>query len=103
MIYESCATLVDALDECDREEDVRIIIYLLSQVRHLKSVRLKLFVTNRPELPIRLGFEDISGKYKAMVLHQIPNPIIEHDVSAFLEYKLARIRDDYNKSVARDR
>ena len=95
--------VVDALDECDREEDVRIIIHLLSQVKHLKSVHLKLFVTSRPELPIRLGFEDISGKYKSIVLHQIPNPIIEHDISAFLEYELARIRDDYNKSVTRDR
>ena len=95
--------VVDALDECDREEDVRIIIHLLSQVKHLKSVHLKLFVTSRPELPIRLGFEDISGKYKGMILHQIPNPIIEHDISAFLEYELARIRDDYNKSVTRDR
>ena len=97
------ALVIDALDECDWEEDVRIIIHLLSQVKHLKSVRLKLFVTSRPELPIRLGFEDISGKYKGLVLHQIPNLIIEHDISAFLEYELARIRDDYNKSVTRDR
>ncbi|KAH0538628.1 hypothetical protein FGG08_004765, partial [Glutinoglossum americanum] len=95
--------VVDALDECEREEDVRVIIYLLSQVKYLKSIRLKLFVTSRPELPIRLGFEDISGRYEGLVLHQIPKPIIEHDISVFLEYELARIRDDYNKSVIQDR
>jgi hypothetical protein len=95
--------VVDALDECDREEDVTKIIQLLSQVKHCKSVRLKLFVTSRPELPIRLGFEYISGKYNSLVLHQIPNPIVEHDISAFLEYELVRIRDDFNKSVTQDR
>ena len=95
--------VVDALDECDPEEDVRIIIHLLSQVKHLKSIRLKLFVTSRPELPIRLSFKDISGKYENMVLHQIPNSIIEYDISAFLEYELARIQDDYHKSVIQDR
>jgi hypothetical protein len=95
--------VVDALDECDREEDIRIIIHLLSKVKHLTSVHLKFFVTSRPELPIRLGFEDIRGRYKGVVLHEIPKPIVEHDISAFLEYELARIRDDYNKSVKSNR
>ncbi|KFY28387.1 hypothetical protein V491_00489 [Pseudogymnoascus sp. VKM F-3775] len=95
--------VVDALDECDQEEDVRIIIQLLSQVKHWKSVRLKFFVTSRPELPIRLGLEDIRGKYKGLLLHNVPNPIIDHDISAFLEYELARIRDDFNKSATQDR
>jgi len=95
--------VIDALDECDREQDVRIIIHLLSQVKHRLSIQLKFFLTSRPELPIRLGFEDISGSYKGLALHQIPEPIIEHDISAFLAYELARIRDDYNKSVLQDR
>jgi hypothetical protein len=95
--------VVDALDECDGEEDVRTMIKLFSQMKHRKSVRLKLFVTSRPQLPIRLGFEDIGGKYEGLVLHQIPTPIIEHDISAFLGYELRRIRDDFNKSVTQDR
>ena len=90
-------------DECDGDEDVRIIIRLFSQAKRLSPVRLKLFLTSRPELPIRLGFEDISGSYEGLVLHQIPEPIIEHDISVFLIYELARIRDDYNKSVLQDR
>lgn len=95
--------VLDALDECDREEDVKVVINLLSQAKHLTSVRLRFFVTSRPDLPIRLGFEDISGKFEGLVLHQIPKSIIEKDISAFLGYELARIRDDYNKSVSRDR
>jgi len=95
--------VVDALDECDREEDVRAIIGLLSQAKKSPAACLKFFVTSRPELPIRIGFEDVSGKYKDLALHQIPEPIIEHDIFAFLEYQLSRVRDDYNKSVPADR
>ncbi|KAH8665806.1 hypothetical protein BGZ60DRAFT_529071 [Tricladium varicosporioides] len=95
--------VVDALDECDQEKDIRIIIHLLSQAKCLLSVQLKFFLTSRPELPIRLGFKKISSSYKDLVLHQIPEPIIEHDISTFLIYELARIRDDYNNSVLQDR
>jgi hypothetical protein len=70
--------VIDVLDECDREEDVRVIIRLLSQVQRITSVQLKFFLTSRPELPIRLGFEDISGKYEGLALHQIPEPLIPH-------------------------
>ncbi len=91
--------VVDALDECDPEEDIRIIIRLLSHAKKLSSVHLKFFLTSRPELPIRLGFEDISGSYENLALHQIPEPIIKRDISVFLEHELAMIRDDYNKSV----
>jgi hypothetical protein len=94
--------VVDALDECE-ERDVRNIIHRLSQAKNLTKVKLRVFITSRPELPIRLGFSDIKGKYQDMVLHEVPKPIIEHDIAAFLEDELARIRDDYNKSVAQDR
>jgi NACHT domain len=95
--------VVDALDECDALEYARLIILLLSQAKHFTSVRLRFFVTSRPELPIRLGFEDISGKYEDLVLHQMPKPVIEHDITAFLQHELTKIRQDYNKSVAPNR
>jgi hypothetical protein len=57
----SIVIVVDTLDECDGDKDVRIIIHLFSQAKRLSTVRLKLFLTSRPELPIRLGFEDING------------------------------------------
>ncbi|KAH6712100.1 hypothetical protein BKA61DRAFT_633557 [Leptodontidium sp. MPI-SDFR-AT-0119] len=88
--------VVDALDECDQEEDIGIIIRLLPQVRHITSVQLKFFLSSRPELHIRLGFEDIKGKYEVLALHQIPEPVVKEDISAFLEHELATIRQNYN-------
>ncbi|KAK3897806.1 hypothetical protein C8A05DRAFT_38616, partial [Staphylotrichum tortipilum] len=88
--------VIDALDECERDNDIRVIIHLLSQAKALSSVSLKAFLTSRPELPIRLGFRDIEGKYQDLVLHEIPKPIIERDIAVFLNFELARIRNDYN-------
>ncbi|KAJ8067013.1 hypothetical protein OCU04_004393 [Sclerotinia nivalis] len=99
----SIVVVVDALDECDRVEDVRTIIHLFSQVQHIASAQLKFFLTSRPELPIRLGFEDIRGKYERLILHQIPEPIVKADISSFIEHELATIREDYNKSVTQSR
>ncbi|KAL2198614.1 hypothetical protein P885DRAFT_67778 [Corynascus similis CBS 632.67] len=47
--------VIDALDECDKDEDVKTIIALLAQANEVRSVRLRIFITSRPELPIRLG------------------------------------------------
>jgi len=93
--------VVDALDECE-ERDVRVIVNILSLAKSLTSVKLGIFVTSRPELPIRLGFGDIKGKYQDMVLHEVPEPIIKHDIKAFLNEELVRIRNDYNSMLPED-
>ncbi|KND90066.1 Vegetative incompatibility protein HET-E-1 [Tolypocladium ophioglossoides CBS 100239] len=95
--------IIDALDECERENDIELMFYLFSRAKNLSTTRLKIFVTSRPELPIRLGFKAIEGKYQDLILHDIPQPVIEHDISAFLEHELARIRAKYNASVEKDR
>ncbi|KAJ4293221.1 hypothetical protein N0V90_008503 [Kalmusia sp. IMI 367209] len=99
----SMVIVVDALDECDSLEHIRLVIQLISEAKHFTSIRLRFFLTSRPELLIRLGFQDISGKYEDLVLHQMPKPIIEHDITAFLQHQLSKIREDYNKSVTSNR
>ena len=91
--------VVDALDECDKEKDIRTIIHLLSQAKSLHSVRLKIFITSRPELPIRLGFTRIRGIYQDMALERIEESVTAHDISMFLSYELARIRKEYNSQA----
>ncbi|KIX03042.1 uncharacterized protein Z518_06592 [Rhinocladiella mackenziei CBS 650.93] len=88
--------VVDALDECDREGDIRTIISQLARTRELNTVRLRVFLTSRPELPIRLGFAQISVKtHRDVALHDIPLHTIEHDISVYLKDELTRIRDDH--------
>lgn len=87
--------VIDALDECEREEDIRAILQLLAQAKDVKPIRLRVFVTSRPELPIRLGFQQMAGAiYQDFLLHEIPKATVEHDISAFLTHELTRIRVD---------
>ena len=86
--------VIDALDECEREEDIRAILWLLEQIKDIKPVSLQVFVTSRPELPIRLGFKQMSdGTYRNLILHDVPRTTIERDITLFLKYELARIRE----------
>lgn len=52
----SYVLIVDALDECDKEEHIRIILRLLAEAQTLKTVRLWVFLTSRPEILVRHGF-----------------------------------------------
>ncbi|KAL8299079.1 hypothetical protein RB593_009133 [Gaeumannomyces tritici] len=94
------AVVVDALDECDQEEDATALIHLLSRAKEITSIRIRFFVTSRPELPIRLGFKDIGDGYQNLALHEIPKPDIKKDISTFLRSELARVRHNFNKTVA---
>jgi len=91
--------VIDALDECEGDNNIKVIISLLAQAKELRSLRLRIFITSRPELPLRLGFKNVRGKYRDLALHQIPKPIVKHDISAFLGHELAGIRDDYNSQA----
>ena len=84
--------VIDALDECDLEDDIRVILRLLPQVQKSTSIRLRFLLTSRPELPIRLGFEGIANAYQDLILHEIENPVIEHDLSLYFEDQLLRLR-----------
>ncbi|KAF2182636.1 hypothetical protein K469DRAFT_669646 [Zopfia rhizophila CBS 207.26] len=88
--YDSLYVLVvDALDECDNDNNIRVIVQLLAGARSLKRVRLRVFLTSRPEIPIRYGFCQIpDAEYQDFVLHNISPSIVDHDISIFLEYNL---------------
>jgi hypothetical protein len=88
--------MIDALDECESEEDIRTIIRLLPLVNETSAGDIRVFVTSRPELPIRLGFKDISPHHHDIALHEIPEAIIEHDISVFMQEKLLRTREEHS-------
>ncbi|EMT63116.1 Vegetative incompatibility protein HET-E-1 [Fusarium odoratissimum] len=71
--------VVDALDECE------------------------IFVTSRPDLPVRIGFNDVQGTYQDLALHEIPAQVIEHDISTFLQHEVNMIKRRWNSSIAEGR
>jgi hypothetical protein len=89
--------VIDALDECEYAGDIRAILQLLPQVQKSKSIRLRIFLTSRPELAIRLGFHQ-NNSYQDLVLHELPKPEIEHDIRVYLEDELSKIRDERSLS-----
>ncbi|OQD92797.1 hypothetical protein PENVUL_c210G09392 [Penicillium vulpinum] len=84
--------VIDALDECELEDDIGIILRLLPQVRKSTSVQLRFLLTSRPELPIRLGFEGIIDAYQDLVLYKIEKPVIEYDISLYFEDQFVRLK-----------
>lgn len=98
---ETKVIVIDALDECESErtkDDIRAVLQLLPRVQISKRVKLRFFLTSRPELPIRLGFKDITGNYQDLDLYDIPNSEIAHDIDLFLKHNFSQIREDHRLS-----
>ncbi|KAL6904116.1 WD40 repeat-like protein [Trichoderma evansii] len=95
--------VIDALDECGSEDDMRTLISVFSKAQNTISPRVKFFLTSRPELPIRLGFEKIGGKYDNLLLATVPATTIARDIELFMQDKLHTIKTDYNMSVSEHR
>ncbi|KAL4891969.1 nucleoside phosphorylase domain-containing protein [Aspergillus ambiguus] len=88
--------IIDALDECDREDDIKLILRLLLQVPQSTPFKLRFFLTSRPDLPINLEFKKIDHAYQDLVLHEIPGPVIERDISLYFEHQLSHIRQEHS-------
>ena len=83
--------VVDALDECNNEDDVSLLIKCLAAASSIKSVALRIFVTSRPEQPIKLGFTDISpDTHRDFILHDVEQSIVDQDLTLFYQHALAR-------------
>lgn len=92
--------VIDALDECERDDDIRAILQLLSRMKGIRPISLRAFVTSRPELHIRLGFRQMpDGTYQDLILHEVAKETIEHDIRLFFENELANIRKQRSVSL----
>jgi hypothetical protein len=86
--------VVDALDECEGENDIRAILQLLVDARALRTTRLRIFITSRPEISIRLNFRAIPEIcYYDLVLHDVSRAIVDNDISVFFKHNLGIIRE----------
>ncbi|VUC28464.1 unnamed protein product [Clonostachys rosea] len=95
--------VIDALDECERDDEITEVVHLLSQAKVLSTLILRTLITSRPEIPIRLGFHQIGGNYQDLILHDVPKPVIEHDIAVFFDDRLEQVRDRYNSTCREER
>lgn len=86
--------VIDALDECQDTEDIEQILKLLSKAKELSNIRLRIFITSRPETAIRLGFHKIQGTHHDFILHQVKESIIREDIMIFLRNELGKIHSN---------
>ncbi|SLM33335.1 P-loop containing nucleoside triphosphate hydrolase [Lasallia pustulata] len=74
--------VIDALDECDNDDDIQTILKLLAEAQTFQTIRLRVLLTSRPEIPIRHGFYQIpEAEHQSFVLHHISPSIIDHDIT----------------------
>ncbi|KAJ5730165.1 vegetative incompatibility protein HET-E-1 [Penicillium malachiteum] len=98
ILYDFSKTMtvvIDALDECEGDEDITTIIKLLLQTDRSEVVPLKFFVTSRFEPPIRLGFQGVQDRFIEFPVHEIPQPMIERDITTFLRFRLDEMRSRF--------
>ncbi|KAK6360967.1 hypothetical protein TWF730_007082 [Orbilia blumenaviensis] len=87
--------LIDALDECLEENDILIIINNMIKLKEIDSrsmhIDIRVFITSRPDCPIRPTFQALPPQeYEIVALHQVPD--IESDIAAFIVSELSGIQ-----------
>ena len=89
----SLLLVIDALDECEGDPDVRLILQLLATAnKHIPTIQLRVLVTSRPETPIRLGFRENSGIWhRDLVLNAVPREVVDRDITIYFLEELKDI------------
>jgi hypothetical protein len=91
-LQSSLIIVIDALDECEGDNDIRSLLQLLAEAKNLKSIQLRIFLTSRPETSIRLGFRHMPAiLHHDLVLHDVPRIIVDCDISVFLRVQFREI------------
>ncbi|EHA17705.1 hypothetical protein ASPNIDRAFT_129918, partial [Aspergillus niger ATCC 1015] len=64
--------VIDALDKCEPEKNVEIILNLLSKIKKIINITIQFFLTSRPEISICFGFDQINkSKYHDTILQNL--------------------------------
>ncbi|PGH09068.1 hypothetical protein GX51_00821 [Blastomyces parvus] len=88
--------VIDALDECEGDDDLKEILPLFSQLKDFRIIKLRVFMTSRPETLLRSRFSRIPDAYHHDEdLHKI-NPSDSQDdkddITKLFEHELALMR-----------
>ena len=94
--------VIDALDECDGDNNVRAILRLLSQIHSIAIIQLRVFITSRPETPIRLGFKKIASiLHHDLILDKVSRDLVNQDIHTFFKQQLSEIGAEF-EGIASD-
>jgi hypothetical protein len=84
--------VIDALDECNDDRNIRTIIQLLGEAQLAASDVLRVFITSRPTLPIENEFSRLPEESRCgLILHHLPSEALHHDISVYLQHELRMI------------
>jgi hypothetical protein len=88
--------VIDALDECADDGDIRKLLKMANDNSGtLRSTRFRVFITSRPEVPIRLGFRDMDSiVYHDLALHDVSQELINSDIALFFQHAFTLIKKD---------
>ena len=95
----SFIAVLDALDECDDINGIRVLLRLLGDTQKMAGLGFRVLVTSRPETPIRLGFQNMEHiAYHELALHDISRAIVDQDIEAFVTHELTQVKTERNLS-----
>ncbi|KAH0425835.1 g-protein beta wd-40 repeats containing [Colletotrichum camelliae] len=89
--------VIDALDECADDRDVKGLVVLLSKLTERKSFGLKIFITSRPDVAAEFAFGSIAGFYQEIILQEVEKDFIDQDISTYMDVTLTKVRDQWNR------
>lgn len=92
--------VVDALDECENDEDIRNVLQLFANIGEMAGVRLRIFVTSRPMTPVLLGSQAMPVTvYRQVALDDLSPDTVNQDIRTFLKSRFAEIRIRHGAAV----
>lgn len=94
--------VIDALDECDNDNDIKRLINVISRSETLakdankgQHARLRIIITSRPETPIQAGFRRTpSTIHRDLALHDMARDVVDGDICLFIYSQYEEIEKD---------
>ncbi|KIJ30659.1 hypothetical protein M422DRAFT_267809 [Sphaerobolus stellatus SS14] len=88
---------VDALDECEDKEGTEELLRVIIEAS--LDFPLKFFLTGRPEVALRQGFQvdNFGDKHKSYELHNIEHHLVEADIRMYLSRQLEILKNKQRK------
>jgi hypothetical protein len=86
--------VIDVLDECREENEIAFVLQLLSETSQLDiGQQLLIFLTSRPEIPIRCGIVNIpAAQRRHLILQCIDSTVVSQDLHTYFEHSFNVIR-----------